>query len=81
MTLVQRVIVALRTIRAEKNIAPSAQVTAILSVGDDYKKTILEGYREIVAEQARCAAVRVRRAGGTTGAPHLLGPVATAMAR
>ena len=80
MALVQRVIVALRTIRAEKNIAPSARVTAILTVGDDYKKTILEGYREIVAEQGRCAAVRVRRSGSTTAVPLLLGPVATAMA-
>ncbi|MES1206703.1 MAG: class I tRNA ligase family protein, partial [Pseudomonadota bacterium] len=80
MALVQRVIVALRTIRAEKNIAPSVKVTAILAVGDDYKKTILEGYRHIVAEQGRCDVVRVRRAGGTTGAPHLLGPVATALA-
>ena len=67
-------------IRAEKNIAPSARVTAILTVGDDYKKTILEGYREIVAEQGRCAAVRGRRSGSTTAVPLLLGPVATAMA-
>ncbi|MEO5768017.1 MAG: valine--tRNA ligase, partial [Polyangia bacterium] len=74
MALVQKVIVALRTIRAEKNIAQTARLTAILTVGDDYKKTILEGYREIVAEQGRCAAVRVRRAGSTTNIPHLVGP-------
>ncbi len=80
MALVQRVIVALRTLRAEKNIAPSARVTVILTVGDDYKKTILEGYREIVAEQGRCSAVRVRRAGSTTVVPQLFGPVATALA-
>jgi valyl-tRNA synthetase len=80
MALVQRVIVALRTLRAEKNIAPAARVTVILTVGDDYKKTILEGYREIVAEQGRCSAVRVRRSGSTTVVPQLLGPVATALA-
>jgi valyl-tRNA synthetase len=80
MALVQRVIVALRTIRAEKNLPPAARITAILTVGDDYKKTILEGYREIVAEQGRCSAVRVRRAGSTTVVPQLMGPVATALA-
>jgi len=80
MALVQRVIVALRTIRADKNIAPSARLTAILAVGDDYKKTILEGYRHLIAEQGRCEVVRVRRSGGTTGVAHLLGPVATALA-
>jgi valyl-tRNA synthetase len=80
MALVQRVIVALRTIRAEKTLPSGARITAILTVGDDYKKTILEGYKQIIAEQGRCAAIRVRRAGGTSQAPHLLGPVATAMA-
>jgi valyl-tRNA synthetase len=80
MALVQRVIVALRAIRAEKNIAPTARLIAVLAVGDDYKKTILEGYRHIVAEQGRCEAVRVRRSGTSTGVAHLMGPVATALA-
>jgi valyl-tRNA synthetase len=80
MALVQRVIVALRTIRAEKRIAPAARLIAVLAVGDDYKKTILEGYRQIIAEQARCEAVRVRRSAASTGVAHLMGPVATALA-
>ena len=80
MALVQKVIVALRTIRAEKNIAPSARLGVILTVADDYKKTILEGYKPIIAEQGRCAAIRVGRSGSTTLAPHLMGPVATGLA-
>jgi valyl-tRNA synthetase len=80
MALVQRVIVALRALRAEKNIPSSARITAILTVGDDYKKTILEGYKQIVAEQGRCAAVRVRRTGTSTASSQFVGPAATAMA-
>ena len=80
MALVQKVVVALRTIRAEKNIPSSARITAILTVGDDYKKTILDGYQQLIAEQGRCGAVRVRRAGSGTMPPHLQGPTATAMA-
>ena len=80
MTLVQKVVVAIRTIKAEKNISPSARVSVVLSVADDYKKTILEGYKLIIAEQGRCASVRVGRSGSITLAPHLLGPAAVAMA-
>ena len=51
-----------------------------MTVADDYKKTILEGYKQIIAEQGRCASVRVGRSGSTTLAPHLMGPSATALA-
>ena len=42
---------ALRQIRAEKTIGSSARITAILAVGDDYKRTILDGYKQLIAEQ------------------------------
>jgi valyl-tRNA synthetase len=80
MALVQKVIVAIRTIRAERNIPSIARLTAVLTVGDDYKKTILEGYKQIIAEHGRCASIRVQRAGSGSNVAHLAGPVATAMA-
>jgi valyl-tRNA synthetase len=80
MALVQKVIVALRQIRADKNIPSTARLTAILTVGDDYKKTILDGYKQLVAEQAKCGVVRIRRVGTSTSPFHLEGPTATAMA-
>jgi len=80
MALVQKIVVALRTIRSEKNIPSSARITAILTVGDDYKKTILDGYQQLIAEQGKCGSVRVRRSGSGTVPPHLHGPSATTMA-
>jgi len=80
MALVQKVIVALRQIRAEKTIASSARITAILAVGDDYKRTILDGYKHLIAEQARCGVVRIRRVGSSTSPAYMDGPAATAMA-
>jgi valyl-tRNA synthetase len=80
MALVQRVIAAIRGIRTEKNIPSITRLGVILTVADDYKKTILEGYKRLVAEQGKCAWVRVRRAGSITLIPELQGPTATAMA-
>ena len=80
MALVQKVVVALRGIRADKNLPSSARLTAILTVGDDYKKTILDGYKHLIAEQGRCENVRVRRVGTSTLSPNIEGPTATAMA-
>ena len=80
MALVQKVIVALRSIRAEKNIPKSTRVTALLAIADDYKKTILEGYKTIIAEQGRCAEVRVRRSGSSFSGEFSLDRVATEMA-
>ena len=53
MALVQKIIVAVRSIRTERNIPTSARLTVLLAVNDDYKKTILEGYKTIIAEQAQ----------------------------
>ena len=78
MALVQKIIVAVRGIRAERNIPSSARLQLVLAVGDDYKKTILEGYQSIIAEHARCADVRVRRSGGS--GEYNVGQTAMAMA-
>ena len=78
MALVQKIIVAVRGIRAERNIPTSTRLQLVLAVGDDYKKTILEGYQSIIAEHARCAEVRVRRSGGS--GEYTVGQTAMAMA-
>ena len=80
MALVQKVIVALRGIRADKNIHSATRVVALLAVNDDYKKTILEGYKTIIAEQGRCREVRVRRSGASLGGDFSLDRVVTALA-
>jgi valyl-tRNA synthetase len=80
MALVQKVIVAIRAIRGEKNIPGPAKIMALLAVGDDYKKTILEGYKQIIAEQGRCSEVRVRRSGASFSGEFALDNIATAMA-
>ncbi|HEY2730216.1 MAG TPA: valine--tRNA ligase [Polyangia bacterium] len=80
MALVQKVIVAIRAIRGEKNIPGPAKITALLAVTDDYKKTILEGYKQIIAEQARCSEVRVRRSGASFSGEFSLDNTAMLMA-
>jgi valyl-tRNA synthetase len=80
MSLVQKVIVAIRGIRAEKNIPGPAKVTVLLAVTDDYKKTILEGYKMLIAEQARCGEVRVRRSGASFSGEFSLDNMAMALA-
>jgi valyl-tRNA synthetase len=47
----------------------------VLNVSDDYKKTILDGYRNLVSEQGRLGEIVVRRAGEPP-----VGAVLTAMA-
>jgi valyl-tRNA synthetase len=80
MALVQKIIVAVRSIRTERNIPTSARLTVLLAVNDDYKKTILEGYKTIIAEQAKCADVRVRRSGASFSGEFVLSKTAMAMA-
>jgi valyl-tRNA synthetase len=77
---VQKVIVAIRAIRGEKNIDGKVKVMALLAVTDDYKKTILEGYKTLIAEQAKCADVRVRRSGTSFSGEFVLSKTAMAMA-
>jgi len=80
MALVQKVIVALRAIRADKGIPSATRVWHCWSVNDDYKKTILDGYKTIIAEQGKCREVRVRRAGSSLGGEFSIESVATALA-
>jgi len=80
MALVQKVIVAIRTIRGDKKIPGPARIKVLLAVTDDYKKTILEGYKTIIAEQGRCAEVRVRRSGASFSGEISLDNTATEMA-
>jgi valyl-tRNA synthetase len=80
MALVQKIIVAVRSIRTERNIPTTARLTVLLAVNDDYKKTILEGYKNLIAEQARCGEVRVRRSGASFSGEFVLSKTAMAMA-
>jgi valyl-tRNA synthetase len=80
MALVQKVIVALRSIRTERKIPNATPIKALLAIADDYKKTILEGYKTIIAEHARCSEVRVRRTGASFSGEVQLSNTAMTMA-
>jgi len=80
MALVQKIIVAVRSIRTERKIPTATPLTVLLAVADDYKKTILEGYKSIIAEQAKCGDVRVRRTGSSFSGEFVLSKAAMTMA-
>jgi valyl-tRNA synthetase len=63
MALVQRLVTAVRSLRTENNVPSSARPKVVLNVSDDYKKTILDGYRGLLSEQARLGELVVRRSG------------------
>jgi valyl-tRNA synthetase len=67
MALVQKVVTTIRMLRTEKSVPSIARPRVILNVGDDYKKTILEGYRHLVFEQAKLGDLLVRRTGEAPG--------------
>jgi valyl-tRNA synthetase len=69
MALVQKVVTGIRSLRAEHKVPSVVKSKVILSVSDDYKKTILEGYKTLISEQARCAEVTVRRGGEAPAGP------------
>jgi valyl-tRNA synthetase len=73
MALVQKVITTLRSLRTERNVPSSVRSKVILHAADDYKKTILEGYTRIIAEQGRASEVTVRRAGDPPSGPVAVG--------
>ncbi len=75
MALVQKVVSAIRSLRAENNVPLSFRSRVFLNVADDYRKTILDGYQKLVSEQARCREVAVRRGGEPP-----VGPTAVAVA-
>ncbi len=53
MEMVQEAIVAVRTIRAELNIAPSLRLTAIIRPVDEASRATLEAHREMLSVLAR----------------------------
>jgi len=63
MALVQKVVSTIRMLRTEKGVPSIQRPRVILNVADDYKKTILDGYRHLVLEQAKLGDLVVRRAG------------------
>jgi valyl-tRNA synthetase len=65
MALVQKVVTVIRSLRTEHTVPSSERPKVILNVADDYKKTILDGYRSLVSEQARLGELVVRRGGDT----------------
>jgi valyl-tRNA synthetase len=75
MSLVQKVVTAVRSLRTENNVTSSTRPKVVLNVTDDYKKTILDGYRGLVSEQAKLGELVVRRMGEPP-----VGAVMTAMA-
>jgi len=67
MALVQNVITTIRQLRTERKVPTAERSRVILTVSDDYKKTILESYQRLVAEHGRCREVIVRRSGEPPG--------------
>jgi len=63
MGLVQKVVTTIRMLRNEKNVPTIQRPRVILNAADDYKKTILDGYRQLVLEQAKLGDLVVRRTG------------------
>jgi valyl-tRNA synthetase len=63
MALVQKVVSTIRMLRTEKGVPSIQRPRVILNVADDYKKTILDGYRRLVLEQAKLGDLVVRRTG------------------
>jgi valyl-tRNA synthetase len=80
MALVQKIIIAVRNVRQQRGIPTATRLKVILAVADDYKKTILEGYKGIIAEHAKASDVRVRRSGASASGEFVIGQTAMAMA-
>jgi valyl-tRNA synthetase len=75
MALVQKVVTCVRALRKENNVPTADRPKVVLNASDDYKKTILDGYRALVSEQAKLGELVVRRSG-----PAPAGTVLTGMA-
>ncbi len=73
MALVQKVVTTIRGLRATHNVPSVFRSRVCLNVPDDYKKTILDGYQRLVAEQARCREVVIRRGGEPPEGPTATG--------
>jgi valyl-tRNA synthetase len=59
MALLQDVVVAIRNLRAEYRISPAVAVDVVVQTSEDRSRTLLDNYRQIVVEQAKCRRVEV----------------------
>jgi valyl-tRNA synthetase len=59
MALLKDVVVAVRNLRSEYRISPAAAVEVVLHAGEATSRTLLEGYRSLVMEQAKARRVDV----------------------
>jgi valyl-tRNA synthetase len=73
MALVQKVITTIRMLRTEKNVPSIQRPRVVVNAADDYKKTILDGYRSLVIEQAKLGELLVRRSGEAPTDAHVSG--------
>ncbi|MDR2050472.1 MAG: valine--tRNA ligase [Deltaproteobacteria bacterium] len=63
MEMIQAVITALRTIRAELNIAPSRALRVLIRPADEDRAAVLEGHRSMLVRLARLEELRLERKG------------------
>jgi valyl-tRNA synthetase len=63
MALLMDVIVAIRNLRAEYRISPAVPVDVVVQTAEDRSRTLLDSYRQIVVEQAKCRRVEVEGRG------------------
>jgi valyl-tRNA synthetase len=53
MDVLQQVVVAVRGVRADYNVAPGATVDVIVHAREDFARTILSGYKSFITDLAR----------------------------
>jgi valyl-tRNA synthetase len=63
MDVLQKIIKAVREIRADYNVPPSAPVDVIVHATEDFTRTILSGYTKFVMDLAKAREVTVRKEG------------------
>jgi valyl-tRNA synthetase len=63
MALLMDVIVSIRNLRAEYRISPATAVDVVVQTSEDRSRTLLDSYRTIVVEQAKCRHVEVEGRG------------------
>jgi valyl-tRNA synthetase len=63
MDVLQKIVVAVRGIRADYNVSPGAHVDVIVHASEDFTRTILAGYTKFVQDLAKAREVTVRKEG------------------
>ncbi len=61
MEFIQEVIVAVRTIRAELNIAPSLRIKVLIKAGKEAQETLLQGATDMICSLARLEELRLEK--------------------